>query len=372
MKDYYNILGVPKVVNAAGTLTLFGGCRVWPEAAEAMADAAQSFVDLDMLHRKAGEYIAKLLHVEAALVTAGASPALVQSAAACIAGTNPFLRDHLPANPPLRNEIIIQRIHRNPYDNAIPTAGAKFVEIGDAIKTNSWELENTINERTAAVMFSLDAEMMDASLSLDTTLEIAHARHIPVIVDAAAELPPKSNLWTLSQRGADLVVFSGGKDIRGPQTSGLLVGRKDLVEAAHFNGAPHHSVGRPMKASKELVVGFLAALECYLAEDEDARFLLWRKMQEYILREINTIPGLIAEPFIPTQMGIHPIHIPKIKVDFKLPAPMSMDALAAALLNGSSSIIVSRWRESIIINMQTLVPGEPEILISQFREILTK
>jgi uncharacterized pyridoxal phosphate-dependent enzyme len=372
MKDYYDILGVPKSVNAAGTLTLWGGCRVWPEAAEAMAQAAQSFVNLDLLHKKAGEYIAQLLHVEAALVTSGASPALVQSTAACIAGMNPYLRSRLPANPPARNEVIVQRIHRNPYDNAIPTAGAKFIEIGDAIKTNSWDLENTITEHTAAVMYLLDAEMMDASLSLDATLEIAHAHNIPVIVDAAAELPPKSNLWTLSQRGADLVVFSGGKDIRGPQTSGLLVGRKDLVEAAHFNGAPHYGVGRPMKASKELVVGFVAALECYLAEDEDARFIFWRKMQELILTEINTIPGLIAEPYIPTQMGIHPIHIPRIKVDFKLPAPMSMDALENVLLNGSPAIVVSRWHESIIINMQTLVPGEPEIVISKFREFMTR
>jgi len=371
MKDYYTVLGVPKAVNAAGTLTLFGGCRVWPEAAEAMSQAAQSFVDLELLHRKAGEFVAQLLHVEAALVTAGASPALVQSTAACIACMDPYLRNRLPSNPPERNEVIIQRIHRNPYDNAIPTAGAKFIEIGDAIKTHPWELDNSINERTAAVMYALQAEMMDASLSLDTTLEIAHARNVPVIVDAAAELPPKSNLWTLSQRGADLVVFSGGKDIRGPQTSGLLVGRKDLVQAADFNGAPHYGVGRPMKASKELVVGFIAALECYLAEDENARFLFWQKTQVEMLEELNTIPYLSAQPFVPTQMGIHPINIPKIKMDIDSTAPISIDALAVALLHGSPSIIVNRWRESIILNMQTFIPGEPEIVISKLREILS-
>ncbi len=371
MKDYYDKLGVPKVVNAAGTLTLFGGCRVWPEAAEAMGQAAQSFVDLDLLHRKAGEYIAGLLQVDAALVTSGASPALVQSTAACIAGMDPYLRNRLPGNPPERSEVIIQRIHRNPYDNAIPTAGAKFVEIGDAIRTHSWDLENSISEHTAAVMYSLNAEMMDASLSLETTLEIAHMHNVPVIVDAAAELPPKSNLWNLAQRGVDLVVFSGGKDIRGPQASGLLLGRKDLVEAAHFNGAPHYGVGRPMKASKELVVGFVAALECYLAEDETARFAQWREMQDYLLSELNAIPSLAAETHIPTQMGIHPIHTPKIKVDFKSSSPVTMDVLAAALLAGLPSVIVTRWRDSIILNMQTLVPGEPELVAGRFKDILS-
>jgi L-seryl-tRNA(Ser) seleniumtransferase len=371
MKDYYNELGVPKAINAAGTLTRFGGCRVWPEAADAMAKAAQSFVDIDLLHRKAGEYIAQLLHVESALVTSGASAGLVQSTAACIAGTDPYLRNRLPGNPPERSEVIIQRIHRNPYDNAIPTAGAKFVEIGDAIRTYAWDLENSIRERTAAILYSLDAEMMDASLSLETTLKIAHAHNIPVIVDAAAELPPKSNLWTLVQRGADLVVFSGGKDIRGPQSSGLLVGRKDLLEAAHFNGAPHYGVGRPMKASKELVVGFVAALECYLAEDEAARFVIWQEMQAYLLLELNSIPGVTAVSHVPTQMGIHPIHTPKIKVDLASSLQLTVDDLAADLLQGPPSIIVTRWRDSIILNMQTLIPGEPEVVASRFKKILS-
>ncbi len=259
-------------------------------------------------------------------MTAGASPALVQATAACVAGTDPFLRNRLPSNPPERNEIIIQRIHRNPYDKAIPTAGAKFIEIGDGFKTQPWELENTITELTAAVFFALHAEMMDASLSLEKTIQIAHAHNVPVIVDAAAELPPKANLWNLTQRGADIVVFSGGKDIRGPQTSGLMVGRK-IIEAADFNGAPHYGVGRPMKASKELVVGFVAALECYLAEDEDARFKVWRQIQHDMLAEFNTIPHILAEPFIPTQMGIHPVCIPKLKLDLDEASKITIDDL---------------------------------------------
>ncbi|HEY9076418.1 MAG TPA: aminotransferase class V-fold PLP-dependent enzyme [Anaerolineaceae bacterium] len=371
-ENYYHSLGISKAINAAGTLTLLGGCRMRPEAAAAMAEAAQSFVDLDLLLEKSGERIAAMLGVEAALVTAGASAALVQSAAACIAGHDPALRDRLPASPPARSEIIIQRCHRNAYDNALPTAGAHLVEVGNAIRTHPWMLESAITENTAAIFFALHAEMLDASLSLDQSIQIAHTHNLPVIVDAAAELPPKSNLWMLSHRGADLVIFSGGKDIRGPQTSGLIVGRKDLVSAAHFNGAPHYGVGRPSKASKEIVIGFLASLEAYLAEDEAARFAYWRDTQADMIAELNRIPHLRAQVYTPTQPGIHPVDIPRVQLNLLPSAPLTLDALIHNLRAGTPQVIVDRRRDAIILNLQVLEPGEPEIVLRRIREEMQK
>jgi L-seryl-tRNA(Ser) seleniumtransferase len=338
-----------------------------PAAAAAMASAAGSFVELETLLKNTGDHIARILNVEAALVTAGASPGIILAAAACIAAKDPCLRNRLPADPPEANEIVIMRCHRNPYDNAVPTAGARFREIGDSIKTHGWELENSITERTAAVFYALQAEMLDASLSLDETLDIAHRRGIPVIVDAAAELPPKSNLWTLVQRSADVVLFSGGKDIRGPQASGLMIGKKDIVEAALFHGAPNYGVGRPMKASKETVVGLTVALECYLEEDEKARFEFWRKTQSYWIAELNKIPGVFADEFIPTQPGIHPINIPKVK--FTIPgAPAQTEAIVSWLKKSDPGVIVESSRGNILLNPQVLEENETEAVITQIKK----
>jgi len=369
--DYHSELGLPRVVNAAGTLTSFGGCRLRPPAAEAMAAASSRFVDLELLLERSGERVARLLGVEAALITAGASPALMQATAACIAGRDPAQRARLPVDPPARSEVVIQRCHRNPYDRALPTAGATFVEIGDSIRTHPWELESAIGERSAAVYHVLQADMLRASLSLDETIRIAHAHGLPVIVDAAAELPPISNLWELCGRGADLVAFSGGKEIGGPQASGLLVGSKDLVDAARFNGAPNYGVARPAKAGKENILGLLAALESYLAEDETARMAWMASTCERWLVELGRIDGVEATRFVPTQPGMHPVCIPKVLVR----KPGAMDAagaekLAARLRAGSPSVLVDLWLDGLVLNPQTLDEGELEELHAALRSAL--
>ncbi|HZK12345.1 MAG TPA: aminotransferase class V-fold PLP-dependent enzyme, partial [Atribacterota bacterium] len=225
----YQDLCIRKVINAAGTYTVYGGSLVSNEVIRAMEIASHNFVDIDELLQKTGEYIAKLIGVEAALITAGAAAGLTLSAAACMAGSKPEFINALPNTEGMKNEIIIMRCHRNPYDNAMVLAGAKFIEIGNGIETHSWELEAAIGEKTAAVAFFVQAEMLEASLPLTKVIEIAHAKNIPVIVDAAAELPPIENLSKFMKMGADIVLFSGGKDLRGPQSSGLMLGKKDMV-----------------------------------------------------------------------------------------------------------------------------------------------
>jgi L-seryl-tRNA(Ser) seleniumtransferase len=336
-----------------------------------MAEASGHFVEMEELLRKTGEYVAGKLGVDAALITAGASPGIIQSIGACIAGTDPYLRNCLPSKPPARSEVIIQRSHRNPYDNAVPTAGARFVEIGDCIKTHPWELEAAITENTAAVFFALQAEMLNASLSLDETLKIAHAKGIPVVVDAAAELPPKSNLWNLCKRGADLVIFSGGKEIAGPQSSGLVVGDKTLIDAARYNGAPNYGVGRPTKAGKENVMGFLAALEDYLAEDEEAHMAGMAKICEMWLSGLADLPGAVVSPFTATEPGIHPVCIPKVIVRKPgLDIQTAQKSLRKAE-GGKPAVLVDTWKGGLVLNPQTITESEAEEVVSALKELFS-
>jgi L-seryl-tRNA(Ser) seleniumtransferase len=246
------------------------------------------------------------------------------------------------------------------------------VEIGDAVRTHRWELEGAINENTAAVLFVLQSEILDASLSFLETIDSAHAFGVPVIVDAAAELPPKNNLWRLVHQGADLVLFSGGKDIRGPQASGLIVGRNDLVQAAAYHSAPNHSIGRPMKASKEVCIGLLTALECYLDEDEQLRYDVWKKQQECFLQSLGEIEDLCVSSFEPFQLGIHPLHIPRVKICFTNQFPMSVKRFAESLKRGDPSILVDCHKDAIILNMHTLLENEIDIIINRIKSIITQ
>jgi uncharacterized pyridoxal phosphate-dependent enzyme len=225
-QDLYARLGVRKLINAEGTVTALGGCRMEPEVIAAMAEACRHFVDLDELLTKSGAYVAELIGVEAALITAGASAGLALGTAACIAGDDPVHVQRLPDTQGLPNRVAVHRCHRNGYDQAVRQAGAELVEFGWIKETYRWQLEAAIDGHTAAVAYFVEFSE-SGSLPLDVVIKIAHDRGVPVIVDAAAELPPIQNLHRFTDMGADLVVFSGGKDMKGPQSSGLVMGRRD-------------------------------------------------------------------------------------------------------------------------------------------------
>ena len=370
--DWYQKLAVPPVINAAGTLTSLGGCRTRPEVLEAMGHAAGEFVPLEMLHQKAGEHLAQILGVDAAMVVAGAAAGLTLGTAACMVGSDPAQIAALPRTIQ-KYKVIIQCSHRNPFERAIQMSGATLVQVGDAIRTRAEDLEAGFDDQTAAVVFFLQAEMLDASLSLDQTLKIAHAHGVPVIVDAAAELPPKNNLWELAQRGADLVLFSGSKDLRGPQTSGLMLGRTDLIASALVQSAPHeHVIGRPLKAGKEIVAGMLAAIETYLAEDEAARFAEWDKIAEYFEVALNKMPGLKVCRIFPTQPYIQPAITPRVAVNLEGDAPFSISALKLALWAGNPPIATEVVQGKLILNTHTLTLAEAENVVQRFSEIILK
>ena len=268
--EFYNRLGVKRIINAASWITVYGGSIMQPAVVEAMNEASRWFIDLHELNQKAGEVIARLTGAEAGLVTAGSAAGMVLESAACIAGNDPARVWQLPDTTGMKNEIVIHRAHRVNYDHSFRVTGAQLVEIGNTGTTHEWELEAAINENTAAVAYVFGPRPGGA-LPLPRVVEIAHERDVPVVVDAAAMLPPPENLTKFIDQGADLVSFSGGKGVLGPQSTGILAGRADLIEAAYANSAPNsESIGRAAKVCKEEIAGLVTALEIFVDTDFDA------------------------------------------------------------------------------------------------------
>lgn len=369
----YDDLGVKRIINAAGTYTKYGGSLVSSGVIKAMEDASYYFVDINELLQKTGEYIAKCLNVESALITAGAAAGLTISTAACIAGSKPEYIKSLPNTDGMKNEIIIMCCHRNPYDRAMIMAGAKFVEVGNAIETHPWEIDVAIGEKTAGVVFFVQSEMLEASLSLEEVISIAHAKNIRVIVDAAAELPPIENLNKYTKMGADIVLFSGGKDIRGPQSSGLMIGKKDIIDICRLQGYPYQAIGRPMKLDKETIMGFVKAIELYLNEDHLSREKQWEEQVDYIVEILNDIPYIHAFKGYPSQPLTQPATIPRayIKFDEEVLGMTSKD-VSRELYEGNPRIATVIEKKYLSFNPHMLAKGEEIIIINRLKEIIKK
>lgn len=292
------------VINASATLTALGGSVMPSEVTDAMLVAAQSHVDMHELHEAVGAELAKLTHNEAAYVTCGCASAITHAVLACITKGEPAAIARMPNGIGLAKEVVMHRAHRIPYDRAIDLAGASIVEIGNAIQTFDWELDAAITDSTAAVFWVAGSHLPPAALSLRDTVAIAHNRGVPVIVDAAAQLPPASNLWRFTvEDGADLVLFSGGKALRGPQASGLLLGRKDLVQAARANGSPFQRLTRALKVGKEEMMGVLAAVSRYIELDHDSLLIKWEATVEKWQSQLSGLPGVTASRAFPNEAG---------------------------------------------------------------------
>ena len=288
----YRSLGVRRIINASGTTTMWGGAKLRPEAAEAMRKTATVMVDLSELNKAAGKVLAEICGAEAGLVVSGSAGGLVMQAAAVIAGGDPANMVRLPDTTGMKDEIIIHRSHRFSYDQLYRAAGAKFVEIGDGRRCYPWQLEAAFTEKTAAVAYLVAQFVSRRAIPLPQVCEIAHARGVPVIVDAASTLPPRDNLRRFIREGADLVILSGGKGVRGPQGTGILVGRADLIEAAAANAAPNAFLGRSMKVAKEEIIGLVTALRVFDQEDEAAETARYLKMAQQVVDALIEVPGL--------------------------------------------------------------------------------
>lgn len=291
----YSEIGVNPVINASGTKTTHGGTQMSEDVIEAMKIASYNFVSIQELNEKVGDYIASITEAEAGMVTSGAASGVVLSIAACMTGTNKALIRQLPDSSGMKNEVIIQRIHMGAYAHMYSFSGCKIIEIGNINNCSDVELRHAINEKTAAIAYLFGPRISPSGLSFPEVVSIGKNYSIPVIVDAAAMLPPKSNLSEYIKQGADLVTISGGKFLKGPQNSGLLFGKKDLIEAAIANSNPNHAIGRPHKVSKEVIVGLYKALKNYIALDEEKLLLEYKKRLKEVLPYFSELKQINAE-----------------------------------------------------------------------------
>jgi len=372
----YDALGVKRVINASSWVTTLGGSIMPSEVVQAMAGAADCFLDMRELNRKAGEIIAQHTGAEAGLVTSGAAGAMTLQAAACMTGKDLGKISRLPDTAGMKNEIIMLRGHRMGFDRAFTLAGARIVDVGAVRLSPLWTIEAAISERTAAMAYVVGWGMSRWP-SLEEVIEIVHKHGLPVIVDAAAMLPPEENLTKFVAMGADLVCFSGGKGLRGPQSTGILCGRKELVEAAALNGSPNMSLGRPMKVCKEEIIGVITALELFVQRDHQAEWEEWHNKSQTIVEALQSIPGVITTVAKGNREGNLEREGPQavIRFDASWKGP-SIPEIKESLLSGDPPIHVGHGllgyaNEEINIAPQTLKDGEEEVIAERLCSLLT-
>jgi L-seryl-tRNA(Ser) seleniumtransferase len=373
--DYYEKLGVTPLINAAGTYTVLSASTMPDEVQAAVALAAKHPINLNELHDAAGAYLAKKLRCEAALVTSGAAAALVVGTAACVTRGNDTAILNIPSDMSgLKNEVIIQKTHRYGYDHAVRNCGVRFVEV-ETLE----QYEQAFNEKTVMTHFFNAGE---GKISREDWLRIAHAHNVPCFNDAAADVPPISNLWNYTQMGFDLVTFSGGKGLRGPQCTGLLVGKKELIDAARKNNSPNsNTVGRGMKVAKEEIVGLVAAVDWFLAQDDAAMEAQYRERAEKIGNELKKIPTVKSQVFIPETAANHVPHLlitydqARVKISGAEVMQKMREGKPRVELNPSTggapaSAGLPGGANTIVVGVWMLQPGEDQIVARRLREVL--
>jgi uncharacterized pyridoxal phosphate-dependent enzyme len=376
-EDYYAKLGVTKIVNAAGTYTALTASIMPPSVQAAVAEAAKHPVRLAELQQKSGEYIARRLKCEAALVSAGAASALTLGTAACMTVGNRQAASQLPLEvSSLKNEVIIQKGHRYGYDHAITNCGVRFVEVETLD-----QYEQAFTPRTVMCHFFNAAE--HGQITREKWIEVAHRHGVPCFNDAAADVPPISNLWNYTQMGFDLVTFSGGKGLRGPQSAGLLLGRKDLIEAATWSNSPHdETVGRGMKVAKEQIIGMVAAIDWYLSQTDDGMQAEFRHRAERIAAVLKDVPTLTHEIVVPPLANAVPHLVIRYDQTRVRKTPLEVwqilrEGSPAIELNPSTgrkpaSAGMPGGEDMIVVGVWMLQPGEDLLVGRRLREVLLK
>ena len=370
-RDIYRELGVRTVINAAGTYTMVGGSRMSEATLEAMASAARNHVVIKELQGKVHDRLASLTRNEAAFVTNGAAAALHVAGAAAIAKRygRPF--QTLSREQIEKSEIVVHRAHRNPYDWSLRLLNCTLVEIGYPnmiLPTVKEDLEYAITENTAAVFYFFmppGGWTARGALSLEETIEVASKRGVPVIVDAAAQVPPAENLWKLTGLGAETCIFSGGKDLKGPQASGLMVGSKEFFSWVERTAFPTYGVGRMFKVGREEIVGLLAAVEQYVSSDGDERLRWAEERVEGAIRAFSDNPVVKAERVFPNEAGQ-----PFPQMALRFARPGCAGEVLKLLMEGEPAIFtMAADGESVFVNPMTLKDGEIDAIMDRIREI---
>jgi uncharacterized pyridoxal phosphate-dependent enzyme len=362
----YEELGVPTVINCEGTMTMLGGSVLRPELEAVMAMAGRHFVSIPELEVAAGKRIAEMLKLPkdyTALVTSGAAAAIQSGLAGILTGDNETLIRQLPNLTGMKSEVIIQKSHRNPFDHQLRSTGVKLVEI----ETRE-QLRHAVSERTAMMHFTNFANAA-GQIKVDEWPKLAKQYNLPCMNDAAADTPPVSHLWDYTNMGYDLVTFSGGKAMRGPQCAGLLVGRKDLVANALLNNSPHEdTLGRSQKVGKEEIIGMVKALELYLSEDHEALAKEWQDRLAGVSRELTKVPGVSTSFFTPDIAN----HVPHMQIVWDSKISMTPQEVSKQLRNSKPAIVIAvgEGRPGLTMNSFMLQSGEDRIVAEQLSRIL--
>jgi D-glucosaminate-6-phosphate ammonia-lyase len=362
-------LGIVPLINAGGPNTKHSGSRPRPESIRAMEAMSEVFVQMDELLIAAGERIAELTGNEAATVTSGASGGLVVQAAAAMAKDDPERISQLPITDGMPNELIIQRGHRFIYDHLYLASGASFVEVGQPEGSTLDDIEAAITDRTAAIIHLESPYKNVGVVPLPELADLADSRGLPVLADCASMLPPRENLTKFTAQGADLVSFSGGKAVRGPQSTGFLIGKPEWVEYARLNNAPNPGVTRAQKVSKEEIAGLLAALEAFVKTDEDDETRKYRDQMNFVVDQIAEVPGLSVEV-----KHDYDHYIPQAVVTFNddWRGP-STEEIVTRLKAGTPRVYAADGQgpsNAMWIDPLNLQEGDLEIVAEKFRKIL--
>ncbi len=363
-RDYFKELGVRTFINAAGTYTFMTGSLMRPEVIDAYNYATNDYVILDDLQDKVGERIAQLLHCEAATITSGAASAITLGTAGILSGMDEKKVVQIPDLTGMKSEVIIQKSHMIGYAHAIRNCGVKIIEV----ETRE-ELENAINEKTAMMWF-FNGNNFVGKIQDKEFVQIGKKHEIPSFNDCAADVPPVENLWKYTDMGFDLVTFSGGKGLRGPQSGGLLIGKKKYIDAARLHAAPRgNTVGRGMKVNKEEILGMYAAIESYLTRDHAKDWDLWEMQIKTIIDAIADIPGVEPERHVPEVAN----HVPSLKLSWDQDKiNMTPDELRQKLRDGHPSIETVGGSNSVGITTWMMQPGQERIVASRLSELLRK
>lgn len=374
-EDYYDKLGVTKIINAAGTYTFLTASTMPPPVQAAVARAAKNPVRLIELQTKAGEYLAKRLRCEAAMVTAGAASALTLGTSGCLIVMNKCTPHDVPMGmADLKNEVIVQKAHRYGYDHALTNCGIRFVEVETMA-----EYEAAFNQRTAMAHFFNAAEQ--GRIGREDWIRVAHQHGVPCFNDAAADVPPIANLWNYTQMGFDLVTFSGGKGIRGPQNAGLLLGRKDIIAAATASNNPFDDcVGRGMKVAKEQIVGMVAAVDWFVSQSDEGMRTEFERRARRISTYLKDVPTLECRTFVPPVANQVPhllirydqqrVRITALEVKEKLGRGNPSIELNPATGSKEGSAGLPTDTNTIVVGVWMLQPGEETIVARRLREVL--
>jgi uncharacterized pyridoxal phosphate-dependent enzyme len=362
--NVYKELGVTTVINGEGTMTVLGGSLMRPEVEEVMAMAGRHFVSIVDLEVAAGKRIAEMLKLPegySAIITSGAAAGMQSGLAGILTGNNPKFIEQLPDLTGMKSEVILQKSHRNPFDHQLRATGVKLVVV-ETVE----DVKKAIGPQTAMMHFSNFANE-EGQIKVEEWVKLAHEHQLPAFIDAAADTPPVAHLWDYANMGYDLICFSGGKAMRGPQCAGILIGKKELVANALLNNSPHEdTLGRSQKVGKEEIVGMVKALESYLKEDHEALNKEWQRRLELISTRVKTVAGVSTE--FPTP-GIAN-HVPQLQISWDSQRiKLSPEDAGNILRKSEPSIVLSASEKGLAMNSFMLQAGEERIIADKLVEL---